>query len=282
MEMYQERDLELLLDLGGRSDSEIEIQLHHDGDTEESLRRQLQVAIDRLVGHGCLSVDRDGETRFGFVHGNWALANCRPDGRLCGVDTELGLLRQMGCYADFTFPSAPSRTQPRSVNRIGYARECGSPAALDRLEPAAVGRTAGLRNDPDRLLLVEGPLAPDWSNRKWGLLPRIENADLTGAYPPTPARARRWLAQRIHVEGRPDHVFVKLHTHGADAPNIDTMLGSPIAAMHAFLTRDLVRETGAELHYVTARELVNVVHALEDGSDAAPSSLFDYWLRRRQ
>ena len=281
MEMYQERDLHLLLDLCGRSGSEIEVQLHHDGDTEETLRAQLRTAIDRLVGHGCLAVDGDGRTRFGFVHGNWALANCRPDGRWCGVPTELGLLRALGCYADFTFPSAPSRTQPRSVNRIGYATECGSPAALDRLTPAAAGRTGAWRRREDSLLLVEGPLAPDWSNRKWGMLPRIENSDLTGVHPPSPARARRWVAQRIHVEGRPDHVFVKLHTHGADTPNLDTMLGEPIAAMHRFLTTTLVEETGAALHYVTAREMVNVIHALEDELTSPPSEWFDYWLKRR-
>ncbi len=282
VEMYQERDLHLLLELCARSGSEIEVQLHHDGDTEETLRRQLRMGIDRLVGHGCLPVDREGRTRFGFVHGNWALANCRPDGRLCGVATELRLLREMGCYADFTFPSAPSPTQPRSVNRIGYARECGSPTALDRLTPSAAGRTGGWRDRADSLLLVEGPLAPDWSNRKWGVLPRIENADLTGAYPPTPERARGWLGQRVHVEGRPDHVFIKLHTHGADKPNIDTMLGEPIAAMHRFLTTRLLEETGAALHYVTAREMVNVIHALEDELPTPPSQWFDYLFRLRE
>ena len=32
-----------------------------------------------------------------------------PDGRWCGLNNELILLRDLGCYADFTLPSAPSR-----------------------------------------------------------------------------------------------------------------------------------------------------------------------------
>ena len=144
MEMYQERDLHLLLDLCGRSGSEIEVQLHHDGDTEETLRAQLRTAIDRLVGHGCLAVDGDGRTRFGFVHGNWALANCRPAGRWCGVPTELGLLRALGCCAAFTFSSAPCRTQPHSVNRIGYATEGGSPRRARSADPGHGGTDGGV------------------------------------------------------------------------------------------------------------------------------------------
>ena len=43
---------------------------------------------------------------FGFAPRNWALCNARRDGRWCGVNDELGVLRRTGCYADFTLPSA--------------------------------------------------------------------------------------------------------------------------------------------------------------------------------
>ena len=67
--------------------------------------------------HGLLSRDRyTGEVGYGFIHGNWALDNSRPDGRMCGVDNELDVLRETGCYADFTLPSAPSPTQTRKIN----------------------------------------------------------------------------------------------------------------------------------------------------------------------
>lgn len=58
---------------------------------------------------------------YGFIHGNWALGNSRPDGRCCGVNNELNVLRETGCYADFTLPSFPSPTQTRKINSIYYA-----------------------------------------------------------------------------------------------------------------------------------------------------------------
>ncbi len=56
--------------------------------------------------------------RYAFIHGNWCLANARSDRRWCGVDEELPLLFQSGCYADFTFPAAPDDSQPPIVNQI--------------------------------------------------------------------------------------------------------------------------------------------------------------------
>ena len=63
--------------------------------------------------------------------------------------------------------------------------------------------------------MIQGPLALDWGKRKFGFIPGIENGDLTGYRPPTLARLKLWLKTVIHVVGRPDWVFIKLHTHGA-------------------------------------------------------------------
>lgn len=260
--------------------SEIEVQLHHDGDTEATLTEQLQQGVASLRQQGCLSIDPDGQTRFGFVHGNWALCNSRPDGRWCGVPTEIGLLRRLGCYGDFTFPSAPSPTQPRAINQIGYARECGSAAALNLLVPATAGETAQLRTRADSLLLVQGPLALNWSRRKWGVMPRLENADLTAVNPPTASRLKLWVEQQIHVHGRPDWVFVKLHCHGAVPENANTLLGDAMQAFNRHFTGAYAQTTGAQVHYVTAREMANLVHAAEDGTTLPPGDCLNYWYKR--
>lgn len=245
---------------------EVEVHLHHRRDTAEHLAATLVAIRDCLrTRHGFLGTDRDGALRYGFVHGNWALCNSRPDGDWCGVDAELAVLRGTGCYADFTFPSAPSPTQPRRVNSLYHARDrAGQPRGHDRGVPATVGQTEAAR-DQAQLLLVQGPLALNWRRRKWGLLPRVENAELAGANPPSADRARLWAAQQIHVRGCPDWVFVKVHTHGAVPANADVLLGAPMHALHRALQAHFNDGRQWRLHYVSARELANTIFAAEHG-----------------
>jgi len=246
---------------------------------------------------------------FGFIHGNWALCNSRPDGDWCGVNEELGILREAGCYADFTFPSAPSPTQPRMVNAIYRATDTGLPRACDRGEyvrvcpasriqhpessiqkPAFLGPDSairlrqgfagqvGIRHSAfDRsLVLITGPLALDWGNRKWGILPRIENGSLTAVNPPVPRRVDLWVRQHIHVGGRPEWVFVKVYTHGCYGPDTDTLLGGAFRAMCGHLQSAYNDGKNWILHYVTAREMYNMVRAAETGMAGNPGEYRDY------
>src|SRR5262249_2846115 len=168
---------------------------------------------------------RTDQVAFGFVHGNWALDNSRPDGRWCGVNNELDILREVGCYADFTFPSAPSPTQPRKVNSIYYATDDPErPRSHDQ------GIDVGTGPAPVRgLMLIQGPLVLDWRRPRWGLLPRLENDCIQGSQPPGIDRVDLWLKARIQVPRRPDWFFVKLHAHGAHESTHEALLGEPMA-----------------------------------------------------
>jgi len=241
---------------------------------------------------------------FGFIHGNWALCNSRPDGDWCGVNEELGILRRSGCYADFTFPSAPSPTQPRMVNTIYRAEDTpGRARACDRgrrvkaeggnLKPE-VGReqektdssrskennsqfqVSGLRSHPFSLMLITGPLAPDWGRRKWGLLPRLENGAITAANPPSRGRLDLWTRQHIHVGGRPEWLFVKAYTHGCRPENMEVLLGEPMRRFFECLTGEYNDGGKWVLHFVTAREMYNIVRAAEDGKTGNPGNYRDY------
>src|SRR5262249_51832352 len=151
-----------------------------------------------------------GELAYGFVHGDWALDNSRSDGCCCGVSNELSVLRQTGCYADFTMPSAPDETQTSKVNSIYYA--AGAPG---RCRSHDTGVDVGTGPAPDdALMLIQGPLLFNWKRRKWGLVPRIENACLQRSQPPAIERLDLWLRACVQVPARPDWFFVKLHTHG--------------------------------------------------------------------
>lgn len=275
VEQYDEEIIARLAGLCQKTGSEIEVHLHHEGDTAHTLEAKLRDGIARLAAHGALSRSADGAPRYGFIHGNWALDHSHPQGRHCGVPDELAVLRRTGCYADFTLPSAPDPSQTRTINSIYYAREDGKPRSHDSGTLVAAGATAALADSPDHLLIVQGPLGLNWQRRKWGLLPRIENADLTGANPPTIERFRLWTQLCPRVKDGPDWIFVKLHTHGGIPRNYHTLLGEARHRFHRDLTALASADPGLRFHHVTAREMVNLIRAAELGRAAPPLELLD-------
>lgn len=255
---------------------EIEIHLHHDNDTSEALRNKLEHFKDKLVGHGQLSKDREGKIRYGFIHGNWALDNSRKDGRLCGVNNELEILRDTGCYADFTLPSAPSDTQTRKINSIYYAKD-------DPIKSKS--HNSGIDVEVDRapsgdLMIVQGPLGLNWKRRKRNIFPRIENGEISYRNKPFEDRIDLWVKANIHVEGRPEWVFVKVHTHGTIEENSDILLGKPFEFMHTYLQDRYNDKKKYFLHYVTAREMFNIIKAAEQGMNGNPAEYRDYILNK--
>jgi len=277
IEQYDRDVLEKLAALCARTGSEVEVHLHHDGDNAESLREQLLTGIHHLAGHGLLSRTANGSPRYGFIHGNWALDHSHPDGRHCGVPDELDVLQQTGCYADFTFPSAPDPSQPPIINSIYYANEDGKACSHHAGKMCAAGSTSV---DREGLLMVQGPLGLAWKRRKWGMLPRLENADLTGANPPTLGRFQHWTQLAPTVQSGPPWIFVKLHTHGGIPQNYRTLLGAAVRQFHASLAGFAAQCPSIKYHYVTAREMVNLIHAAEAGvvASSLPSASFDHTL----
>ena len=242
---------------------EVEIHLHHDGDTAENLRETLENAVRIFSGrHGLLARQRDTMSMaYGFVHGNWALNNARPDGRWCGVNDEIRILCQTGCYADFTYPSAPSPTQPPTINRLYYARsKPHTPRGHDH------GTKIGHGTAPEgSLMLITGPLGLNWRSRKWGVLPRLENGCVQASQPATINRLELWLSARVQVPSRPDWYFVKLHAHGAPERDRECLLGPPMIEFHRELARRAELDPNFHVHYVTAREMYNLARAAESG-----------------
>ena len=275
VEQYDEAVLECLADVCRLTGCETEIHLHHHNDTAENLAATLERGKSNLLRHGLLSRDETAVVSFAFIHGNWALDDSHPKGNHCGVRHELRVLKNAGCYADFTLPSAPGRTQTRTINSLYYATSTGNPKSHDTGTPARVGVPPS-----GDLLMVQGPLGLNWGWRKLGFLPRVENGDLTAANPPTLDRLKLAVDLDIHVQGRPEWVFIKLHTHGAPPPNSDMLLGDRMRQFHAEVAGWIAESRGAvALHYVSAREMVNILHAAEDGHTGSPGAYRDYRFR---
>ena len=86
-----------------------------------------------------------------------------------------------------------------------------------------------------------------------------------GSQPATIERLPLWLRARVQVPSRPDWFFVKLHTHGAEESNQETLLGEPMVRFHSYLRECAERDPQFRYHYVSAREMYNLVKAAESG-----------------
>jgi len=294
IEQYDKETCAHLADLCQKAHAEVEIHLHHDRDTANALRQKLDDGKMHLMTHGFLPRVPDGSAQYAFIHGDWALDDSHPTGRHCGVRNELEVLQKTGCYADFTMPAAPNPCQTKMINSIYYATDTPARKSHDKGTPLHVKAesrqlipheqqpTVGEALPPEngRLLMIQGPLGLNWRRCKWGILPRLENAELSRSNPPTALRMELWLNLHIHVSGCPDWVFIKLHTHGGIPNNFNMLLGEQMQHFYQTLSTKFNDSNRYCLHYVTARELVNIVRAAENGETGNPGKYRDFVLQK--
>ncbi len=255
---------------------EIEIHLHHgmlEPDTAENTWRLLSNFRDQLAfHHRCLAVEEGSDQpRYCFVHGNFALANS-AGGRFCGVDSEMKVLAETGCYADFTLPTGAYH--PAQTAKINSLYECGLPlteAAPHREgNDLAAGRVPGIFP-----LIVQGPLLVDLARSRRAFRPVFERGDITKPNPMNLDRLTLWKKARIHVAGRPDWLSIKLHCHSMDPTQKDAVIGDQFRKFLEQLVGG-AEERKETLHFVTAREMANIILAACDGKEGDPREYRDY------
>ena len=279
-EQYERPLLEMLSDLQADGYGEVEIHLHHGvdrPDTAENTRRQLETFRDVLAEeHRCLSREHRGaQPKYGFVHGNWALANS-AGGRFCGVDSEMQILAETGCYADFTLPSVPFQSQ---VPRINAIYQCGH--SLNEARPHRSGRSLRVGDELQLPIIFTGPLVFDWTRRVRGLpIPRVEDGALAQNYPLTMDRFARWCSAGIGVKERPDWIFIKLYSHGFFDWDQDLMIGEQMKRFMSEVLETAERTGEFKVHFASAREAFNMVAAAVDGKEGQPGAYRDYKLRQ--
>jgi hypothetical protein len=264
---------------------EVEFHCHH-GLEDESARTE-QEATSELLGliaqakdhfnrHGALiTAEPAPRFTFGFIHGMWALNNSRvvpsfdwdpPHRQFCGVNRELALLSRQGAYADFTFPAWGTMEPPRELeDAIFYAADDGLPASYEKpanIRPVAVGRPPW-----GDLMIVEGP---------------HDNPNISPPnYSATIGRMRNWVASNIHVVGNNEWIFVKVHTHGLANSIVnlavrEVYFGPPIDRFYSDIESQYNDGLAWKLHYVSAREMYNVIKAAEAGKTGDPNAYRDF------
>ena len=222
--------------------------------------------------HGLLPINNNtGEISYGFIHGNWALDNSRADGKWCGVNDEISILQETGCYADFTMPSAPSDTQTRKVNSIYHAIDDPyKPKSHDWGKDIVIGKKS------EGLLMIQGPLGLRRSGNilQW----KIENGGLLGNNPPTKGRIDFWFNRNIRVTGFEKGVFIRLYTHGTQEAVMEMLFSN--GGFDRLFTglEEMAEEKRLALHYLSAREMANIVFAAEDRHSQYSPQLRDHLL----
>jgi len=277
-EQYDEELVEMLATHCHAGWGETEIHLHHgmtDPDSAENTRRTITEFRDHLAfRHRCLSVEPGStQPRYAFVHGNFSLGN---SGWACGVDSEVQILADTGCYADFTMPTSLwHKSQTPKINSI---YESGFP--LDQPIPHWTGRDLEKGRAPKIWpIMIQGPLVTDFARTLRTKKPAFDNGAITGATPMTLHRLALWKKAQVRVAGRPDWLFIKLHCHGMDPTQKDAVVG---AGFRKFLGELVTGATDRKetLHFVTAREMTNIVLAACDGREGNPGDYRDYRFKK--
>jgi hypothetical protein len=279
-EQYDEGLLDMLADHCHRGWGEVEVHLHHGfprPDTADNTRHVLTEFRDRLANrHRCLAL-KEGSAKpaYAFVHGNFALANSAA-GRFCGVDSEMQILAETGCYADLTMPSGV--WHPAQIAKINSVYECDLP--LDHSAPHRQGNALAAGRTPETLpIIVQGPLVTDVRCSLRSGRPVLDNGAITGTNPPTMHRFSLWKQAQIRVVGRPDWLFIKVFCHSMNPSQKDAVIGD---AFRNFLSALVggAADRKETLHFVAAREMANILFAACDGREGNPGDYRDYRYKR--
>jgi len=269
--------LEMLAELASCGYGEVELHLHHRDDTAETLREKIRDGIRAFNRTGALRTS-DGRVAFGFIHGDWALDNSIMEkGRnLCGVNNEISILRDEGCYADFTFPALYTDAQPEKINSLYYAID-------DPVRPKSHNNGPDVSvKDPYNsgdLMIIQGPTTINFLNWKTYCLLRAASCGIEGRVSNPENAVDEWVRARVHVKGKPDWIFVKVHTHGAIPANMDFFLGSGVERIYSHLESKYNDGKDYCLHYVSAREAYNIIKAAEAGKTGSPEQYRDFLIK---
>ena len=252
--------------------ADLEVHIHHQYLSREGFVESIQNYMAALVrDHGLRRPD-GMPRKFGFIHGDWSLDNSRGSA-FCGINDELGLLAELGCYADFTMPSGELQSQAKLVNRIYRATDTSSPKSYDTGIPVRPGTTV-----PGDLMMIPGPFCPratdSWHRRRneeglWRMIQylpeelRLDTGELASYDLPSAHRLQRWLAVAPRLG---NDIFLKLFSHGAQERNSDVLLGGALEKLYSLVAAEC-RSRGWDYHFVSTWEMYQAVTAIEQGLD---------------
>ena len=250
---------------------EMELHWHHQHESETTFIAKLDDAMKLFHHYGYMRPYKpDQDACFGFIHGNWSLANSRGDD-FCGLDNEVKILKNKGCYADFTYPALFSEAQPPTINSIYYCNQLDSNSCYFK------GRISqlGYQEKEDEFMIFQGPMTINWLDWRHKWHPTIEDGDINNTNTHSdPKRIDAWVRQAIHVKGKPEWQFVKVFCHGGQ--DHESVVSTITDDLFSYLEKHYNDGTKYRLHYVSTREAYNIVRAAEAGEIGNPNLYRDH------
>jgi hypothetical protein len=245
---------------------EIEMHWHIDpamGLTNQNFGDKLHEAVLWYQQFGAMvTAEKSPRSAFAYIAGNWDLDASREAPICHGITNQIEELVEHGCYADFTYSTIGVVSQPAKVNSLYYVEDDPQlPKSHDDGTDVRVGMAVN-----DKLLIFQGPITLRWNGA-------LEYSAIETYSRFRPERIATWIDADIHVHGRPEWIFVKVHTHGVQSA--DTLLEHDLPLMLEQL-KSYCDSHGINLHYMTAREAFNVVKAAEEGKVGDPEDYRDF------
>jgi len=204
--------------------------------------------------------------RWGFVHGNWALAGSDP--RICQIENELGMIMRHGGFGDFTFPAGRSICDPRiEVPFTCLPLDLHRPYDLPEAQPTPVGRDSRIMR-PDRFFIWNSRIKADYASLDYYYAPNRDR------FKQTDLMVESWLSNSVVIENR---LFIKTHAHSmyryynlSEPDSLIPHCYPDTVAIFERLARACDR-ADVELKFVTVNEVMELLHAI-DGT-AVPTTL---------
>ena len=226
---YNPRFIDVLYRMCKSGIADVEILLRHGQNTPFEFKRKVESFRDVLFHHHGLLRQNGGAISFAFVHDHMSPCDSHQQSVLCDVNRKQFILKECGCYADFTFPCAPDTQESESED----------------------------------LLRIEGPLGTNWRNRRFCLFPRAETGEISARSRFTHHRARLWLDTAPQINGDTKNIFLKLHTYGAVDSTVRYLFGeSGIHDLYGYLEKKSIDNSDFILHYVSAYEMYRKIQAV--------------------
>ena len=236
--------------------------------TRENFSEKTAEAVKWFQQFGAMITEEEQpRAAFAYIAGVWDLdASRSPVSH--GLTNQIDVFYKNGCYADFTYSTIGTAAQPSKINSLYYVEDDPDlPKSHNTGTDVEVGKLVD-----GKLMIFQGPMLIDWQGHiEYGAIepdPRFH-----------PDRIPKWLEANIHVKGRPEWVFVKVYSHGAQAGKV--VLEHDMEWMLQELKK-YTSEHGIKLHFMSAREAFNVVKAAEAGKTGNPEDFRDFYIPKYQ